>query len=72
MKGLEGDGEGREGEEGLLLSGGCFIPEIIEVGVSILLEAGGGGGSQRVEGNGNAMCLLRGFGAGDDLPGMWS
>ena len=40
MKGLEGDGEGREGEEVLLLSGGCFIPEIIEVGVGILLEAG--------------------------------
>ena len=28
--------------------------------------------SQRGEGNGNAMCLLRGFGVGDDLPGMWS
>jgi hypothetical protein len=40
VKGLEGDGEGGEGEEVLLLGVGCFITEIIEVGVGILLEAG--------------------------------
>ena len=39
----EGPGDllpGGEGEEVLLLSRGCFITEIVEVGVGILLEAG--------------------------------